>query len=763
MHEYLKIQDEGHSQKEKLFFFAAMIMFIAAAWLGWVKLRYGFNFIDEGYHMTESWRLAAGDHLFRDGITDTLTLYTVFNAIVFKLNPGITLLGFREAQFCLAILALAFLSFSLYHTSREYWYLPLIFSLFAFTGLDPVGMFSNLNYYTYAHFFLIIHISFFILGFFSISPFRKKIFFLCAGIALFCSSINALYLIVLSASPFIVYLFSKWGKHSPPYDFRELCITLSPFIFLWLIFLATFGKEYVASVYSVSQLTIQNHWSFDGINLEALKHAAVTGIFLSCLFLCFRKLNGIYLIIFSALASVLMCAVIVTSCFGFISPYYNGWFSKPMWFSSLLLCIMAVYWASWLWKAARRDEFSDIGWVCFVIMVPCTMQFLISSMLSTNGALMILNSSIPLTAVSALVMLSLCRREPGAVMKKLAMFPVLLFPFYLTTAWADWEFTYFDVVPQEADAYIHKGFGKGIHTNKDSLKLYNWVSDMASSFSKEDDYIISYVVSPMVYMIAHRKPALDHSFTDFVNRPPEFFTKSIEKMKVCNRKPRLVFVFENFPAVLSMSFVPNDRRHLAPPGTRHVWFGKQFKFSKDSDSISNYVIKNMYFLDKCLITDRFSVMCFADNPIDPAILKLSRAIQQSPGNAGMYKVLGDLYLKKSDYASAIVTYKKSLALDPHSLDTLSRTATAYALAGKNRDSLNTFRKVIEIDPYNADAYYNLACLLLREEKDQDALQALEKAIRFGFGDCNLLRGDKDLARVRNSQRFKEIVQGRCPR
>ena len=41
-------------------FIIGIILFIAIACFGWVKLQYGFNFIDEGYHATESWRLAAG-------------------------------------------------------------------------------------------------------------------------------------------------------------------------------------------------------------------------------------------------------------------------------------------------------------------------------------------------------------------------------------------------------------------------------------------------------------------------------------------------------------------------------------------------------------------------------------------------------------------------------------------------------------------------------------------------------------------------------
>ncbi len=81
-------------------------IFIIAAVLGWFKLQYGFNFIDEGWHMTEAWRLTVGDNFFSDKFTGALIPSTFINTLVFKLYPGITLLGFRELQFFLTIISL---------------------------------------------------------------------------------------------------------------------------------------------------------------------------------------------------------------------------------------------------------------------------------------------------------------------------------------------------------------------------------------------------------------------------------------------------------------------------------------------------------------------------------------------------------------------------------------------------------------------------------------------------------------------------------
>lgn len=158
-----------------------MVLFLFCAILGWIKLRHGFNFIDEGYHMAESWRLSVGDNIIKDKLTDILLLYTLINAQIFKIFPNISLLEFRRIQYFLSIISIVFLSFSLSKYNNKYWYLPLIFSIFAFTGLDPIGMISNLNYYTYPHLFITIFISAFLLGLQSKSLSLKRMLFLFSG------------------------------------------------------------------------------------------------------------------------------------------------------------------------------------------------------------------------------------------------------------------------------------------------------------------------------------------------------------------------------------------------------------------------------------------------------------------------------------------------------------------------------------------------------------------------------------------------------
>jgi len=163
MDEKILRSDIGH---QNIIFFLGLIFFFFAAFLGWQKLQYGFNFIDEGYHMTEAWRLTAGDDFFEDKFTGALRSSTLINYLIFKACPDITLLGFRQLQYALTLLSLFTLGIALFRAAGQYWYIPITFSLFAFTGLDPIGMISNLYYQTYPHLFITFHLAFFIMAFY---------------------------------------------------------------------------------------------------------------------------------------------------------------------------------------------------------------------------------------------------------------------------------------------------------------------------------------------------------------------------------------------------------------------------------------------------------------------------------------------------------------------------------------------------------------------------------------------------------------------
>jgi len=157
-------------------FLAGLIFFAVISVFGWIKLQYGFTFMDEGYHMVQGWRLAAGDHFIHDTPHGALRNYRLFNKLIFDAWPDITLLDFRKLQFFLTLISLFIFGSAIFRYDKQYWYLPFIFSIFVFTGLDPLGATSNLNYYTYPHLFIVLHIALILFGIRTKNSFIKSFF-----------------------------------------------------------------------------------------------------------------------------------------------------------------------------------------------------------------------------------------------------------------------------------------------------------------------------------------------------------------------------------------------------------------------------------------------------------------------------------------------------------------------------------------------------------------------------------------------------------
>jgi hypothetical protein len=217
---------------------------------------------------------------------------------------------------------------------------------------------------------------------------------------------------------------------------------------------------------------------------------------------------------------------------------------------------------------------------------------------------MVVYSSIPAIAAATCVILSIASIQKRKYIVQLIILFLFFTPFYYTTAWSYWKSNFYDVAPEQSSAVIENGFVKGIKTNTFYRDLYEWISTTSQAYSKKDDYIISYVSSPMVHMIARRRPATDDSYHAFDLLQYNHFERVIEFMKSRKRKPQMAYVFEAMPALLSIN-------RGNPPVI--VWQHKQISFPSD-DPISRYVLANMTMVEKFTVSEEFSlyVWCFVD-------------------------------------------------------------------------------------------------------------------------------------------------------
>ena len=161
--------------------------------------------------------------------------------------------------------------------------------------------------------------------------------------------------------------------------------------------------------------------------------------------------------------AVMMYAIIDTCLFGLITPYYNGWFDRPMWFTALLVSSYFVFVCYFIFKTLFNKQWDKLELYGLIIIIPAIIMAISNSIFSASGILTVLHSSIIGVAGITCMILSVKSVEKRSYFIKLIALLLFFAPFYYSTALHNWEWTYFDVTPKLTTVKIDEGFGKGIN------------------------------------------------------------------------------------------------------------------------------------------------------------------------------------------------------------------------------------------------------------------------------------------------------------
>lgn len=707
-------------------FALGLILFGVMAVFGWTKLKYGFTFMDEGYHMIEGWRLSAGDHFINDTPDGALRNYRLFTKLIFDVWPDITLLDFRKIQFFLTLAALFIFGFAICQYNKQYWYLPFIFSIFAFTGLDPLGATSNLNYYTYPHLFVVLHIASLLLGIRAGNVIIKSLLFIFSGTCLWGISMSLLHLSPIIAGPAALYLLAKFLDFKQiEFRLKDLALVLAPFFLFWAVFLMKYNTDYIHSVLtSLNILSNMPTYSSELININwtVLSYTVIMSIFGLAFFMVLKTFKP-YKILYLIILSVLAFRIIDTSFFYIIYPYWKDWYSRPMWFAGLLISFHLFFWVRILTKQfIFKQEIKPREELAVLIMLPTTLFFIFVAIFSGFGAILILHCAIPTLAAIALVMINLEQIRLRSNAFKLIILVIAFTPFYYTTAWSDWNFTYCDVKPKHANAEITTGFLKGIHTNNVYKQINDWIRKNTAIYSTNDDFIISYILSPMVYMIAQRRPAIEESFLG----PPEdwyvnHYQTMIETMKARKRLPAMAFVFDNSPAINTINEKSKIRFNLK--GNKYSFYSPWYNYDKSIDPLADYIRGNMTMADTISYQGHIA-RCFVDKK------RLAEASLQ-----------------------------QNLTLPPNDFQALNQMAMRHIKEKKYTDAIALLSgPMLELQPDNAGIFYNIACLYALQNDQTKAIEWLDRAVEKGYDKWESIKTDPDLENIRNSSYYQEIIK-----
>jgi tetratricopeptide (TPR) repeat protein len=597
--------------------------------------------------------------------------------------------------------------------------------------------------------FLTLYLAFFILGLHQQSVLLKRILYITAGVFLWLISFSLLHMSLVVISVVLLFVIIKIFKFkSLNFDFKDLCFVVAPVLLLWVIFIGIYGNAFIQNVIASVQMMLStpNHsaGSLITVNWEALKHIIIT-LFFIIAFLWSTKLSNTPLLVgILSILSVIMFVVIDTSLFGLITPYWNGWFDRPMWFAALLASSYFLFLCHFIFKIVKKKPWNNFELFTLVLFISGIIAAVNSSVFSGLGFLAVLHSSIPAVAAIACAIMSMETIKRRVYLVKLAILILFFVPFYYATAWADWKFTFFDVAPEQANVEIETGFGKGIKTNQVYKDLYGWISTTSQAYSNKDDYVISYVLSPMVHMIARRRPALDDTFISFSDLPQSFYHKEIEFMKNRGRKPQLAYVFEAWPAL----------RPITLEDPRRIWMGKQFSFPS-GDPISQYVLANMTQVQRFPISNELSASLFLDNA--SALHILENRLKTDPDNPVLNVLMGNYYQKIEVFDKAEKYYQKALNANPKFIQALQHLSI-QSMKENDLSATNLLNNILVINPDKIDSYYNIACIYARQKQIDDSIVWLKKAVDNGFNNWQLLQTDHNLDNIRDTVYYKAIMK-----
>jgi hypothetical protein len=238
-----------------------------------------------------------------------------------------------------------------------------------------------------------------------------------------------------------------------------------------------------------------------------------------------------------------------------------------------------------------------------LLFIPSLPLSISMSVFSNIGACNVVYSSIPVIGGISVLILCSDKVVTKSLLVKFLILTIFFAPFYYSIAWSNWRSTGFDVPQEQMNMEITEGVGEGIRTNVVYRDLYEWIRISAERYTTKDDYIISYLVSPMVHMITKRRPALDDSWIQVNELPPEYCKTAITQMKKRRREPKIVFVFDRKPQLYPVGSLKEPK---------YLWHPQEI-LPPFSDVISKYVAEHMHLIDTFRLHDGIFVYCYYRN------------------------------------------------------------------------------------------------------------------------------------------------------
>ncbi len=148
----------------------------------------------------------------------------------------------------------------------------------------------------------------------------------------------------------------------------------------------------------------------------------------------------------------------------------------------------------------------------------------------------------------------------------------------------------------------------------------------------------------------------------------------------------------------------------------------------------------------------------AQDKSDKELGKLQVALKQKPVDAYLYYKMGVLYKSNGRLDEAIEQFQKAIELKPQYFEALYNLAIIFALKGDYDKSLGLSKAMLSARPDDAAAHYFVACIYARKNCIEESIDWLKKAIERGYQNWDLIKTDKNLANIRETTFFQNLVK-----
>jgi len=122
-----------------------------------------------------------------------------------------------------------------------------------------------------------------------------------------------------------------------------------------------------------------------------------------------------------------------------------------------------------------------------------------------------------------------------------------------------------------------------------------------------------------------------------------------------------------------------------------------------------------------------------------------------------YNFLGETYMGKKNYESAITAFNKSIKSNPENTTAFFNRGKVYYLKKEFGPAVTDFSKVIKVNPKNAEAYYNLACINSLKNELDNSFEKLQQCLVLNPSMLKNVKEDPNLENLKNDPRYQNLL------